>query len=129
MIRELDEMAHQHRADPARLPGIDHHEGHLGPPGREDDISAAADDDLAAGLLGEYRQRHVVAEVDVQKERTLLVGEMALHHEEPALQRLGAGLLQRRQHVGFVIRPERSNFDRPTVARMFVGDVVGEIRH
>jgi hypothetical protein len=45
-------------------------------------------DGLPARHFDEHDQRDMISEVGVRKERALVVGKAALHHEEPALQRL-----------------------------------------
>jgi hypothetical protein len=49
----------------------------------------------------------MVAEIDVHEESALRIGKMSLHHEEAALQRLCAGLCNRRKHIRFIVGPER----------------------
>src|SRR6478735_3571003 len=45
-------------------------------------VTAAGDDGAAAANLGAHDQRHMGLEVDLCEERALLLGEMALQHEE-----------------------------------------------
>ena len=61
IARDLDEMAHQDRADALSLPGIDDDKGHLGSPRLEDDIPAGSDDGLAVRSIRQ-RDAHRVAE-------------------------------------------------------------------
>src|SRR5258708_28271735 len=91
-----DEMTHQDRADAAALPCIDDDKCHLGPPRLENDVPAAADDDLAGGFICKHDNRDMIFEIDVQEESALLLRKVALHDEEATLQRLCAGLFDRR---------------------------------
>src|SRR5579864_9207814 len=50
---------------------------------------------------------------------------MALRREEAPLQRLGADTIDRRQHVGLVIRPQRADFDRPPIVKVLPGGISG----
>src|SRR5438552_1830658 len=83
---DLDEMAHQDRANAASLPGIDDDKRHLGPSRLEDNVAAAPGDDLAAGFLRERDNRDMILEIDVHEEGALLVREVTLHDEEATLQ-------------------------------------------
>src|SRR5882724_1974388 len=95
VARDLDEMAHQDRTDAAALPCIDDDKCHFGLPRLEQNVPATAYDDLAAGFIGDRNNRDMILEVDIKEEGALLVREVALHDEEPALQRLCAGLFDR----------------------------------
>src|SRR6187549_2848023 len=68
IARDLDEMAHQDRADAASLPGVDDDKRHLGAPRLEDNVPAAPDDGLAACLLRECHDCDVIFEIDVHEE-------------------------------------------------------------
>ena len=124
IARDLDEMTHQDRADAASLPGIDDDKCHLGPPRLENNVPAASGDDLAAGFLCERDNRDMILEIDVHEEGALLVREVALHDEEATLQRLCAGPFDRSEHVGFILPPERADFDLAAVAEKLACSVV-----
>jgi hypothetical protein len=79
---ERDEMAHQRCSDALPLMLVNDGEGDLRPSGFDDEVAAAAHDPRLATLL---RNRD---EGDVND---LLVGEVAAHREEAAVQRLRAG--------------------------------------
>jgi len=113
---DFDEMTHQNRADASRLPGIDDDKGHLGPPGRKDNVSSTPDDDLSVRFPGEDDKGDMIFEIDVHEEGAFLVGEVTLRREEAPLQRLRAGLPDSSEHVGLILRPKRSDFDRAAVA-------------
>src|SRR3954468_4823719 len=122
-------MAHQERTDAAALPGIDHHEGHLRPPGLKDDISTSAYQDLSACVLYERHQGGMILEIDVHEESALLLREVALHHEEATLQRLHAGLFDRSKHVRFIFQPECADFNRAAVSEKFARGVADSLWH
>src|SRR5882672_8941673 len=122
-------MTHQDRADAASLPGIDDDKRHLGPSRLEDNIPAAADDDLVAGFLCERDNRDMIFEIDVHEEGAFLVREVALHDEEATLQRLRAGLSDRSEHVSLILPPKSPDFDLAAVAEKLAGSVVGGLRH
>src|ERR1700704_6050002 len=126
---DLDEMTHQDGADAAALPYIDDDKCHLGPPRLENNVPAAADDDLAAGFICKRDNRDMIFEVDVQEEGALLVREVALHDEEAALQRLCAGLFDRSDPIGLVLRPECADFDLAAVAEKVACSVVDSLGH
>jgi len=109
-------MTHQDRTDAASLLGIDDDKRHLGPPRLEDNIPAAGHDDLAAGFLCERDNRDMIFEIDVHEESAFLVREVALHDEKATLQRLRAGLTDRREHVSLIIPLKSADFDLATVA-------------
>src|SRR6266849_7409616 len=129
IVCDLDEMTHQDRADAASLPGIDDDKRHLGPSRLEDNVPAAADDDLAAGFLCERDNRDMIFEIDVHEEGAFLVREVALHDEEAALQRLRAGLTDRREHVSLILPPKSADFDLATVAEKLACSVGDGLRH
>src|ERR1700704_427601 len=126
---DLDEMTHQDRADAAALPYIDDDKCHLGPPRLENNVPAAADDDLAAGFICKRDNRDMIFEIDVHEEGALLVREVALHDEEAALQRLCAGLSDRSEHVSLILPPERADFDLAAVAEKLASGVVDSLGH
>src|SRR5258708_35862636 len=82
---DLDEMTHQDRADAAALPCIDDDKCHLGPPRLENNVPAAAADDLAAGFIGNRDNRDMIFKIDVQEEGSLLILEASFTVEEAAL--------------------------------------------
>src|SRR5437879_3094689 len=129
IARDLDEMTHQDRADATALPCIDDDKCHLGPPRLENNVPAAADDNLAAGLICKRDDRDMIFEIDVQEEGALLVREVTLHDEETALQRLCAGLSDRSEHVSLILPPERADFDLAAVAEKLACSVVDSLGH
>src|ERR1700704_2483310 len=122
-------MTHQDRADPASLPGIDDDKRHLGPSRLEDNVTAATDDDLAAGFLCERDNCDMIFEIDVHEEGPFLVREVALHDKEATLQRLRAGLTDRREHVSLILPPKSPDFDLAAVAEKLARSVGGSFRH
>src|SRR5580704_7251101 len=110
-------MTHQDRADASSLPGL------------EDDVSAAGDDDLAAGFLCERDKRDMVFEIDVHEKRALLVREVALHCEEATLQRLRAGLSDRSEHVSLIFSPKSPDFDLAAFVEKLTCSVAASLRH
>jgi hypothetical protein len=113
---DLDEVVQQDWADTASLPGIDDHEGHLGSSGLEDNVSATSDDYRSACFLGERDERDMILEINIHEEGTLLLREAALHDEKATLEGLCAGSSDRSEHVGFILRSKRSDFDLAAVA-------------
>src|SRR5712672_1965817 len=129
IARDLDEMTHQDRADASSLPGIDDDKCHLGLSRFKDNVSAAADDDLAAGFLRQRYKCDMILEIDVHEKRALLVREVALHCEEATLQRLRAGLSDRGEHVSLILAPESADFDLAAVPEKLSCSVVGGLGH
>jgi hypothetical protein len=97
--------------------------------GREDDVSAAASDDLAAGFLRERDECDMVFKIDVHEKSALLVREVALHCKETALQRLCAGLFDRGEQVSFILPSKSPDLDLASVAKKLARSIVGGIRH
>src|SRR5882724_4035023 len=95
IVCDLDEVTHQDRADAAALPGIDDDKCHLGSSRLEDNVPAAAADDLASGFFCERDNRDMIFEIDVHEEGAFLVRKVALHDKEATLQRLLDGLTDR----------------------------------
>src|SRR5882762_3251276 len=122
-------MTHQDRADAASMPGIDDDKCHLGPSRLEDNISAAADDDLAAGFLCERDNCDMIFEIDVHEEGAFLIREVTLHDKEATLQRLRAGLSDRSEHVGLILPLKRADFDLAAVAEKLARSVGDGLRH
>ena len=129
IARDLDEMTHQDRADATSLPGIDDDKRHLGAPRLEDNVPAAPDDDLAAGFLCERDNCDMILEIDVHEESALLVREVALHCEEATLQRLGAGLSDRSEHISLILSPKRADVDLAAFAEELACSVADSLRH
>ena len=71
----------------------------------------------------------MILEIDVHEVGALLVGEVALHDEEATLQRLGAGLSDRSEHVGLILAPKRADVDLAAVAEKLACGVVDGLRH
>src|SRR5260221_3604425 len=124
-----DEMTNQDRADAAALPCIDDDKCHLGPPRLENNVPAAADDDLAAGFIGKRDNRDMIFKIDVQEEGALLIREVAFHDEEAALQRLCAGLSDRSEHVSLILPLESADFDLAAIAEKLACNVVDRLGH
>jgi hypothetical protein len=82
---DLDEMTHQHRADPASLPGIDDDERHLGPSGLKNNVTTAPDDNRTAIFRRECNKGDMILEVNIHKEIALFLREVALHRKEATL--------------------------------------------
>src|SRR3981081_3066108 len=122
-------MTHQDRADAAALPCIEDDKCHLGPPRLENNVPAAADDDLAAGFICKRDNRDMIFEIDVHEEGPFLVREVALHDKEATLQRLRAGLTDRREHVSLILPPKSADFDLAAVAEKLACSVGDGLRH
>src|SRR6185369_10173363 len=71
----------------------------------------------------------MILEIDVHEVGALLVGEMALHDEEATLERLGARLADRGEHVSLILPPKCADVDLAAVAEMLVGGVVDRLGH
>src|SRR5882757_95233 len=122
-------MTHQDRADTAPLPGIDDDKRHLGASRLEDNVPAAADDDLAAGFLCDRDDRDMIFEIDVHEEDAFTVREVALGDEEATLQRLRAGRLDRSEHVSLILPPKSTDFDLAAFAEELACSVVDSLGH
>src|SRR5260370_31969265 len=126
---DLDEMTHQDRADAAALPCIDDDKCNPGPLRLENNVPAAADDEVAAGFICKGDNRDMIFEIDVQEEGALRIREVAFHDEEAALQRLCAGLSDRSEHVSLILPPESADFDLAAVAEKLACSVVDRLGH
>src|SRR6476659_1828670 len=69
--RDLDKMTHQHRADPASLPGIDDDERHLGPSGLKNNVTTAPDDNRMAIFRRECNKGDMILKsISMKKSRS-----------------------------------------------------------
>src|SRR6185437_11008854 len=118
-------MPGQQRADALTLIAIDHDKGDLGFAGPGHDIARAADDCGPAVLVDDGDQRDMIDEIDVHEERLFLLRKSALGYEEAALQRLCAGATDGGEHAGFIVRPQRADFDRPIVTQSLLRGIGG----
>ena len=69
---DLDKMAHQHRADPTSLPGIDDDERHLGPSGLKNNVTTAPNDNRTAIFRRECNKGDMIFEINIHEEIALL---------------------------------------------------------
>lgn len=129
VAREDDKMTHQDGADPSALPSVNDDKCHLGSPWLEDDVSAAADDDLLVRLICERDDCDMIYEINLCEEGALTFREMTLHREEATLQRLSARFSDRREHVSLVLPTNGPNFDSAAIAEDFTRGMVRDCRH
>src|ERR1700733_1462172 len=90
VARNHREMTHQSRADALFLILIDYGKGDLGLSRFDHDVASASDDCRLTALVHHRHQRHMIDEVDVQKECDFRLGKVALYPEETAIERRAA---------------------------------------
>src|SRR5262245_17318411 len=115
--RKYGEMSKQRRTYALLLIVVDHNESDLGCPRLFDDIAATGNDCGVAALFDDRHQSDMLREIDVHEKGDFLVGKASLCAEETTVERLRTGTVDGRTKVGLVLRPERANFEPPSVAR------------
>lgn len=126
---QLSKMAHQDRSEPLSLVIVDHRKRDFGPAGLCHDVASAAYNRAPSVHFRDRDQRHVIDEVDVEEEIEFLLAEFAANGEEAAEQGLCAGAFNRRKKAIPVARPQRADFDAPTVAQCLDGRIACRMRH
>src|SRR5206468_5791560 len=110
------EMAHQRRAHALPLVLVDQGESDFGRPGRNDDVTSAADHHRSTAFFRHRDQSDVVDEIDVREEFDFLLGKVASDTEEATVERLVADAGDGCAETGPVIRSEGTDFDPAPVA-------------
>src|SRR5262249_33119163 len=87
---KYSEVTQQSRTDTLSLIVVDDGEGDLRCSGLVSNIAAAGNDRGAISVFDLRDQRHMIGEVDVQKESAFLVGETTFGAHESAIDGLGA---------------------------------------
>jgi hypothetical protein len=64
-------------------------------------------------------------EVDIHKERLLLLRKGALIDKKATLQRSGCHAIDGGKHAGLIVPPKRADFDGASVAKVLSDGIVG----
>src|SRR5262249_37800038 len=120
------EMAHQKRANAAPLPGVRDHKGHFCSPSLDDNESAATNHHRTIILACDRDKGDMSFEIDVEKEPSLLVGEIPFRDQDTALEGVRTGPFDGSEHIGFVLRVKCPDLNLSTVAERFTDGIGGE---
>src|SRR5262249_37653060 len=115
------------RGDAELLMRVVDGEGNLGAARLRDDVPCAAGNQFSPAVAKNGRQRHVVDEVDIEKEVDLAFAEVAFGRKEPPVERLRAGPPDGGKHLVTVARPQRADLQRRAIAQAFASGVLGSI--
>ena len=111
-LGNIGEQPEDMRTNPAILPLVPDHEGHLGPVGPFVQIIAADTDDVFAVGLGDCAEDgHVLSVVDIDEILDLLVGELALLAHEPVVDGLLREIVDQIPHARFIRWSDRAEID------------------
>src|SRR6478736_4855560 len=121
-------MSRQDQSDSLSLICVDDHECYFGLARFDDDIAATADNRGPAVLIDFGDERDVIDEVDLHEEFFFRIRKSALGHEEAEPPRVNASAIDGQQHVGLVLRTQRTDFDRSSVTELLTSGI-GGCRH
>src|SRR5689334_13569342 len=113
------EMLHQQPTESASLMRVVYSESDFRDARRDDDVTAAADDERTLVAMQHRHQRDVVYEIDIQIELDLSLAEMPLRCEETPVDRLVAHAVDRALQLIAIGGPQSTDLDAAAVAQRF----------
>src|SRR5579863_2664979 len=125
IARNHAEMTHQCCADALVLTLIDYRKGELGLSGFGYNVACASDDCRLTAFVYHRHQRHMIDEVDVEKECDFRLGKVALHPEETAVERRGSDAFDGSEEFVSVLRPQCADFHSTAIAQRLDTRIVG----